>query len=85
MIDKKIKNRIKELEDLYLSEYVNVEKHTKEVINMLENALGHKLTIHLPNKKYFDNKTLEIDIYKLLPIEDLRRLAYGNTKTRKEN
>ena len=43
MIDKKIKNRIKELEDLYLSEYVNVEKHTKEVINILENALGHKL------------------------------------------
>ena len=85
MIDKKIKNRIAKLEALYPSEYVNVEEHTKVVIDMLENALGHKLTINLPHKKYFDNKTLGIDIYRLLPIEDLRRLAYGNTKTRKEN
>ena len=80
MIDKKIKNRIEELESLYPIEYVNVDEHTKEIIDMLENALGHKLTINLPYKKYFNKETLEIDIYKQLPIEDLRILAYDSIK-----
>ena len=84
MIDKKIKKRVSELEALYPIEYVNVEEHVTEVIDMLEKALGHRLMINLPTKKYFDKRTLEIDIYKLLPIEDLRTLAYGNAKTIKE-
>ncbi len=80
MIDKKIKSRIAKLEALYPVEYINVEEHIKDVIDMLENALGHKLAINLPYKKYFNKETLEIDIYKQLPIEDLRTLAYDSIK-----
>lgn len=76
MVDKKIIKRIEVLEDLYPMEYVNVEEHTKEIITILEKALKHRIIINLPNKKYYDKETLEIDIYKLLPIEDLRTLAY---------
>ncbi len=77
MISKKIINKIMLLEETYKIEYFNIEEHTQRIINMLENALGHKLTINLSCDKYFDKRTLEIDIYKQLSIEDLRTLAYG--------
>ena len=47
MIDKKIKNRIIELETLYPSEYINVEEHIKELISTYENILGHPINIKL--------------------------------------
>ena len=75
MIDKKIKNRIAELEKLYPSEYVNVEEHIKELINTFENILGHTININLPQKKYYDEETLNRDFFERMDIEDLRILA----------
>ena len=80
MIDKKIKNRIAELENLYPVEYVNVKEHLKELITTYENILGHSININLPNKKYYDEKTLNRDFFKLMDVEDLRLLAYTNKK-----
>ena len=85
MIDKKIIGRIVELEKQYPVADFDVEEYTKQIIAMLENALERKLTINLPQKKYLDKETLAIDIYKLLPIEDLRALVYGKNKTINKN
>ena len=75
MIDRKIKKRISELEKLYPSEYVNVEEHLEELINTYENILGHSINIKLPNKKYYDEETLNRDFFEHMDIEDLRMLA----------
>ena len=75
MIDKKIKNRIIELETLYPTEYINVEEHIKELISTYENILGHPININLPNKKYYDEETLDRDFFEHMDIEDLRFLA----------
>lgn len=75
MIDKKIKRRIAELETLYPAEYVNAEEHIKELISTFENILGHPININLPNKKYYDEETLDRDFFEHMDIEDLRMLA----------
>ena len=75
MIDKKIKNRIAKLEELYPAEYVNVEEHIKELICTYENILGHPININLPKKKYYDEETLDRDFFENMDVEDLRTLA----------
>ena len=80
MIDKKIKKRIEELEILYPFENVNVEAHIKELISTYEDILGHPININLPNKKYYDEESLNKDFFKCMDIEDLRMLAYGKNK-----
>ena len=75
MIDKKIRNRIIELETLYPSEYINVEEHIKELISTYENILGHPININLPDKKYYDEETLDRDFFEHMDIEDLRFLV----------
>lgn len=75
MIDKNIFKKILELEKLYPVSEFDVEKYTKEYISMLENILGHKLLINLPNTKYYDKDILERDILKCLTVEDLRFIA----------
>ena len=84
MIDKKIKNRIEELEKLYPSEILNVEEHIKELISTYEDILGHPINISLPNKKYYDEETLNIDFFEHMDIEDLRFLAYSIKDTQKD-
>ncbi len=77
MIDKKIKSRIAELEDLYPVEFVNVEEHIRELICTYENILGHPININLPHKKYYDEENLNRDFFEHMDIEDLRILAYS--------
>ncbi len=84
MIDKKIKNRITELESLYPLEYVKVEEHIKELISTYENILGHSININLPNKKYYDEETLNRDFFEHMDIEDLRFLADCIIEKKKE-
>lgn len=83
MISKKILNRIVELENLYHIEEFDENSYKQEVISMLENALNHKLDIQLPDKKYFSKEDLQRDIFRLLPIQDLRSIAYSHTKNEK--
>ena len=84
MIDKKIKNRIAKLEELYPAEYVNVEEHIKELICTYENILGHPININLPKKKYYDEETLDRDFFKHMDIEDLKFLANTIIEKKKE-
>ena len=76
MIDKKIKNRIKELEILYPSEYINVEKHVKELISTYENILGHPIN--------YEKENLDRDFFEHMDIEDLRFLANAIIEKKKE-
>ena len=81
-MNKKILDRILELEELFTIKDYNVEEIIQEIITMLENILNCNVAnrIDLEKIDYENEDTIERSIFRFLTIEELRYIAYYNTQ-----